>query len=454
MTRLILSFLLLASMSLFNCEDDLTPPPSNPSKPVEVEPFSNTPDLNDMVVYEVNMRAMSTSGTFKGVEARLDNIHAIGVNVLWLMPIYPVGVDRGINSPYCVRSYTTVNPELGTLNNLKELVNAAHSRDMAVILDWVANHTSWDHPWIDEHPDWYSKDGNGNIISPSGTNWSDVADLNFNNANMRAEMIASMKYWIDSVGIDGFRCDAVDFVPASFWTTAIQQLEAASSNDLIILAEGGERENFTSGFEMNYAWNFYGSLRTIYSQSGSASLLHSTHTSEYNGLTNGQHKLRYITNHDEWAHDTTHESPVGFYGRKGFVGAFVAASFMGGVPMIYTGQEIAYPDRISFYAKNPIDWTVNPDIYEEYVQIMDIRAESEAVKTGTLTSHATSSVIAFRRTLSGEELLILINVRSGSSNFDVPNDLQDTWTDLVSESEVTLGSQVTMDGYEYRILRR
>jgi len=163
------------------------------------------------------------------------------------MPVHPIGIIKTVNSPYCIKNYKEVNPEYGTLDDLRTLIREAHKRNMAVILDWAANHTSWDNPWI-EHKSWYTQDGSGNIIHPAGTNWQDVADLNFNNSEMRLEMIRSMKYWVLTANVDGFRCDAADYVPFSFWKQAIK----IPNRKLIMLAEGACADHFTAGFQLNF----------------------------------------------------------------------------------------------------------------------------------------------------------------------------------------------------------
>ncbi|MBK7214039.1 MAG: hypothetical protein IPH88_12225 [Bacteroidales bacterium] len=169
-------------------KDETTNPPvvvSDSADPVQYEtPFLGVPNTADIVMYEINERAFSSSGKLSGIIPRLDSIKSLHVNVIWLMPIFPIGIIKSVNSPYCIRNYTEVNTEFGNLNDLRTLVREAHKRDMAVILDWAANHTSWDNPWI-KNRSWYTQDATGNIISPAGTNWQDVADLNFDNATMR-----------------------------------------------------------------------------------------------------------------------------------------------------------------------------------------------------------------------------------------------------------------------------
>ncbi|MBK7031603.1 MAG: hypothetical protein IPH45_21480 [Bacteroidales bacterium] len=203
---------------------NMFPPTGDSTDPVQYEtPFAGVPNTSDIVMYEINERAFSVAGNFQGILPRLDSIKTLGVNVIWLMPVHPIGSINTVNSPYCIKNYREVNPEYGTLEDLRTLVREAHTRNMAVILDWAANHTSWDNPWI-QHKSWYTQDQYGNIIHPAGTNWQDVADLNFSNDTMRLEMIRCLKYWILTANIDGYRCDAADFVPYSFWKQAIDTL--------------------------------------------------------------------------------------------------------------------------------------------------------------------------------------------------------------------------------------
>jgi glycosidase len=230
MLKKILLICVCASLVLSCKKDPVVPNP--PTSEQYGVPFAEVPAPEDAVIYQVNMRVFSQQGNFEGVRARLDSISALGVNVIYLMPIYPVGTVNAFNSPYCVRNYRTVNSEFGTLGQLRELVAAAHARHMAVILDWVANHTAWDHPWTSDHPDWYQQDGSGTIIHPPGTNWNDVAQLNFNNAEMRLEMIQSMRLWVMTANVDGFRCDYADGPPTDFWTQAIDSSRRAHRADI------------------------------------------------------------------------------------------------------------------------------------------------------------------------------------------------------------------------------
>ena len=206
-----------------------------PDPPQYGRPYKDVPDTRDVALYQVNMRSFSKEGNFKGVIARLDSIKALGINVVYILPIYPVGILKGQGSPYSVKDYRAINSEFGTLNDLRALVDGVHKRKMAIIIDWVGNHTSWDNPWI-VNKSWYEQDSTGNIKYPQ--TWRDVAQLNFKNNDMRLTMINDMKYWVLTANVDGFRCDYADGPPADFWKQAIDTLRNITNHKLLFLAEG------------------------------------------------------------------------------------------------------------------------------------------------------------------------------------------------------------------------
>ena len=189
------------------------------------------PAVADIAMYQVNPRMFAPDHSLNAVAARIDSIRDLGVNVMWVMPIYHIGIEKGKNSPYCISDYKAIAPEFGTIDDFKNLTKVCHEHGMGIILDWVANHTAWDHPWVKAHPDWYTHDEKTDtIIHPRPWDWHDVADLNYDNKDMRAAMIDAMKFWIVEVGIDGFRCDVADGVPADFWKDAIDELRMAAKD--------------------------------------------------------------------------------------------------------------------------------------------------------------------------------------------------------------------------------
>ena len=433
----------------------ITPPPPTDTVVAQYStPFNNVPDRQDVSIYQVNMRAFSTAHDFAHVTARLDSIKALGVNVVYLMPIFPVGQVNSVNSPYCVRNYTQVNAEFGTLNDLRALVDAAHSKNMAVILDWVANHTSWDNPWIAAHKDCYLQDGGGNVVSPPGTGWNDVAQLNFNSAPMRLEMIKDMKYWVYTANVDGFRCDFADGPPTDFWKQAIDTLRNITSHKLLLMAEGSRNANFTSGFDFNFGFNFYSTIKSIYNNNSPVTNIDALNTSEYAQSSNGQQVVRYTSNHDVNGSDGT---PLELFGgRTGSMAAFVVAAYMKGVPMIYGGQEVGLPYRLTFpFTSTTITWGINPDLTQEYKKIILFRDSSVAIRRGTPVSYSNADICAFTKQQGGEKVLVISNLRNSVINYTLPSALTNTtWTNAMTGASITLGTSVSMPAYGYLVLKQ
>jgi glycosidase len=438
-------------------EDDV----KKPITPVEEElkqygvPFANVADPKNVVVYEVNIRALSESGDFQGVTNRLDHIRELGFNTIWLMPIHPVGQERsagGLGSPYAVKNYLEVNPEFGDLQKLRDLVQAAHDRGMAVIIDWVANHTSWDNNWI-TNKSWYTQDTNGNIIIPPGTNWQDVAELNYNNQDMRKAMIHAMKYWILEANIDGFRCDAVDYVPADFWKKAIDELKTIPNRKLILLAEGGKPENFTAGFQMNYAWDFCSNIQQVYQSNKSATSIFTTHEEEYKKIPQGAVKLRYTTNHDLSAWEAT---PIEVFGsQQAALSASAITLFTSAAPLIYSGQEVGRAEKLPFFTKDPIDWSENQETLAGYDKLLSLYNATDAFTTGALKYFSHNDIAAFMRTGSSDQFLVLVNVRNTEKTWTVDASIKNTtWINAINESPYNLGETVLMSPFEYIILKK
>ncbi len=453
----IYSIFIYIALFLVSCKDaadPITPPVIPPGLVQYGTPFTGVPDREDAIIYQVNMRPFSASGKFSGVLERLDSIKALGTNVIYLMPIYPVGKFKAFNSPYCIMDYKTVNPEFGNLTDLRAIVDGAHSRGMSVILDWVANHTSFDHPWINAHGDWYVKNSSGAIINPPGFNWTDVAQLNFNNAAMRLEMISSLKYWVYTANVDGFRMDYTDGPPVDFWKQAVDTLRSITTHKLLILAEGSRTANFSAGFDYNFGFGFFDQLKKVYGNNNSVQSLINLNDTEYANSSNGQQIVRYTSNHDVNGSDGT---PLELFGGKtGSMSAFVIASTMKSVPMIYGSQEVGYPTRIVFpFTSTKINWSLNPDLKEEYKRILKFRAGSNAVKRGTLTSYSNADVCAYTKEKDSEKILIFANVRNKVVTFPLPPALANsTWTNVMTGTSLSLGTELVLQPYGYFITRK
>ena len=443
------SFLFSTVLVLFSSFSNLSaqPYPSQYGKP-----FKYVPDRRDVTMYQVNMRSFSKNGDLKGVTARLDSIKALGINVIYLMPVYPVGVVNSVNSPYATKDYDLIGAEFGTLDDLRDLVDGAHKRKIAILMDIVANHTSWDHPWI-VNKGWYETDTAGKIKYPR--NWRDVAQLNFKNTDMRLALIRSMKSWVYKANIDGFRCDYADGPSVDFWKQCIDTLNTISTHKLLMLAEGGRPEHYSAGFDYNFGFGFFGNLKNIYSRNKSVRSIDTMNVRDFRGTTGeGQSIIRYLTNHDVNSSDGT---PLDLFGgKKGSMAAFVVVAYMKGIPMIYNGQEIGTPFRLTFpFTSTRVDWTLNnPDVTAEYKKIIAFRNKSEPIRRGVLTSYSNDDVCVFTKIHESKKVLVLSNLRNKEVVYTFPVDLvNSSWKDAFDGSKVTLSASITLQPFTYMVFK-
>jgi len=413
-------------------------------------PYTAVPDPRDVAMYQAHIRPYSTAGNLAGVTARLDAIRALGINVLYLMPIYPHGTDsRSSLSPYCIKDFKTVATEYGTLSDLRTLVDAAHARGMSVILDWVVNQTSWDHSWITQHPDYYVQ-SNG-VIQQMGA-YPDVAALNFNSTSMRAAMIDAMRYWIFAANIDGYRCDFADNAPADFWSQAISNLRGITSHKLLMFAEGAFSQNFTSGFDMNFGFKWYNDALKPVRSGTSVAQLQTTTNAEYTSAGTSQQVVRYTANHDT---ETT-ETAIGvFGGHDGVIANFLVSAYMRGVPFLTSGQEVDFNQTIPWpYTSVKINWTANTTAANDFAKILNFRNTSVAIRRGTMTNYSNTNVCAFTKTSGSEKVTVITNLRGTSSTFVVPAAMAGTFKEVYTGATINLtsGATLTLNPFQYLVV--
>lgn len=334
---------------------------------------------NDATIYEINTRQFSPQGTFAEVEKQLPRLKDMGVDILWFMPVQPIGqLNRkgSLGSYYSISDYTSINPEFGTMDDFKRLVNKAHELGMKVILDWVANHTSWDAKWINNEG-WYSLDSTGRKYSPY--DWSDVVELNYDNPQMRAEMISDMKFWVTSAGIDGFRADMAHEVPTDFWEAASDSLKAIRP-DIFMLAESENPDLMSKAFDMNYAWELHHLMNALAKNEVKADSLWRFYEKKNSQFSKEDIQMIFTSNHDEntWA-GTEFE-------RMGDAApSFAALTYvLPGMPLIYNGQEAGFNRRLAFFEKDSIDWAKSQlDKYSAlYRNLDELRKGNKAIWSG------------------------------------------------------------------------
>ncbi len=359
-------------------------------------------------IYEVNIRQYTEEGTFDAFARHLPRLREMGVEILWLMPITPISkvIRQGtLGSYYACSSYTEINPEFGTLNDFKNLVDKAHALGFKLIIDWVANHTGWDHHWTTEQPNWYLHDAKGNFTEKNG--WHDVIDLDFTNNDMRKALIGAMQYWIKETGIDGFRCDMAHLVPLDFWMDARTQCDALKP--LYWLAEC-EVVSYHDAFDTSYAWWWMhvseeyvrgkNTLNTI------RDILHA-----YSQYPEGASKLFFTSNHDENSWNGTEYEK---YDGAAKAWAVFTFTWQDGIPLIYSGQESPNCKRMAFFDKDLFEWNEPlqlPDFYQALLRLRKTNAAITAGETFLLPGGKyTGQLMSFLRRRGADTVLVLLNL--------------------------------------------
>lgn len=408
---LLFSFLLL--FSLGNCSSNS----DSGSKP-EIQNSDITPISNqNKVIYEVNVRNYSKDG-FKGVTKDLVRLKNLGIDILWLMPINPIGKEKrngSLGSPYAVSDYKAINPEFGNEADFKELIAAAHAQKMEIYMDWVANHTAWDHPWVKDHIDYYASLNGVRPYSPNG--WSDVAQLNYANPNLRVAMIDAMKYWVKNFDIDGYRCDAVVFIPVDFWEQAIPQVNAVRK--ISWLAEGDKPEYMTV-FDYDYAWDFSNKLNAFGTGSDVSGLIQACKDLYNNPAYAKKGRMVYLTNHDLNASSGTEQVRYG----ANVLPLSVLYFTIYDMPLIYDGQEIGMNKSMGLFDYDPVQWDPANKIYlnlfKKLTQLKRTQpALEDGANRGALKIYKTNNpnVFAYSRIRGSNEVLTILNFNNVAVNF-------------------------------------
>lgn len=408
-------------------------------------------------IYEVNIRQHTPEGTINAFAADLPRLKEMGIQMLWIMPVQPIGVKNRkepLGSYYSIKDYREVNPEFGSLEDFKSLVNQAHELDMYVILDWVPNHTAWDHPWITEHTDYYARNEAGEIIYEA--DWTDIALLDHTNPETRAAMIADMKYWVTETDIDGFRCDhAGHEIPLYFWEEATAAIDPVK--DLFWLAEwDGARMHLE--FDATYAWELLHLTEAVAKGEHNADDLDEWIRKDLQEYGQRPIRLTMITNHDEnsWA-GTINER----YGdsQRAFA-AFIFTAY--GIPMLYSGQEAGLNTRLKFFEKDNIDWSDPNQLQPFYTKLVQFRLKNQAVWGGLyggmpMRINENPNVYAFKREKNGNKVIGIMNFSPETQQLNLTDaSVAGTYTDYFTgkEYQVEAGGSLELGPWEYLLFAK
>lgn len=453
----LLPLLAIISLGLFAACQNQQKPVANEAT---VELTKNPDWAKDAVIYEVNTRQFTEAGTFEAFQEHLPRLKALGVDILWFMPIHPIGEEKRkgtLGSYYSIRDYKAVNPEFGDLEAFKTLVDKAHEMGFKVILDWVANHTSFDHDWVTTHPDWYNRDEHGEIVSPH--DWTDVADLNYeNNPALWDAMIDAMKFWVAEANIDGYRCDVAGMVPVAFWEKARTELDEIKP--VFMLAEDeGEVALTNMAFGANYGWELHHIFNKMAQGEKTNVDLWAYLKKDSTIFAPDVFRMSFTSNHDENSWNGTVFERLGD-GTKAFA---VMSYTIPGFPLIYNGQEAGLNKRLEFFEKDQIDWNQGSDFAELYTKLNQIKKDNPALWNanygGSMEAvdiNIPHDVLAFSREKEDNKVIVYINVTAEPQQITVSSEEAfGNFKELLSGQEVVIEENTTLDlePWAYYILK-
>ena len=408
-------------------------------------------------IYEVNLRQFSKNGTFQEFEEHLPHLKQLGVGILWFMPIHPIGEKNRkgtLGRYYSVKDYLNVNPAHGTLEEFKQLVKKIHKMGMYVIIDWVANHCAWDNQIVYDHPDWFTKDENGNHVSPV-KDWADVIDFNFDNQEMRKYMLDALKFWIKEIDIDGFRCDVAGMVPIDFWNKV--RLELDQIKPVFMLAEWETPELHKQAFDMSYNWKLFKIMNAIAAGKKNASHIDAHLIEEKNTFALNDFRMTFTSNHDEnsW-NGTVYER----LGKAAEVFAVLSLTFPG-MPLVYSGQEACLDKRLSFFDKDEIEWK-DCGMKEIYTKLLNLKKENKALwngfKGGELQRIHTSNdkaVFTYTRQVDNDKIFVITNLSPFGQSISLQeNNFTGEYNDIFEQEKVIFSGDepISLKSWEYKVL--
>lgn len=473
--KIALSFCMLAVMA--SCKDENKKEVDQDASKEKAVAIADS-DLENGVIYEANIRQYSPEGTFNAFAEDIPKLKELGVKVIWVMPVYPISMknrkatggkmvseiedekerEKYLGSYYAVADYTKVNPEFGTIEDFQNLVDVAHENGMFVILDWVANHTGWDHPWITEHPEYYTQNETGEIVDPlnpetgESWGWTDTADLNYDNKELWTAMTKDMIYWVENHDVDGFRADVAGEVPTEFWDQATKALKQVKP--VFMLAESEKKDLFHNSFDMGYNWEGHHIMNEI-SQGKKTVAAWDEYMTKIDTLyQEDDFLMNFITNHDENSWNGTVKERMGDAGE-----AMLALSYtLPGMPLIYSGQEYDMDHRLLFFEKDSIPKTKGK-VWPVLVKLGELKKTNSALAGGKKAAAYTrlkttkdAEVLAFSRGSGDDEVIYVANLTKTTVNFKM--ELDGKFQDYINSEDLELKEDMDMEfkPWEYKIL--
>ncbi|VXC26625.1 Alpha-amlyase [Flavobacterium sp. 9AF] len=475
MKKIILAFTALSL--LWSCKEEKKEKTSEFDTEKKKEMVQFTPEIaENAIIYEANIRQYSQKGTFNEFTKDIPQLKELGVKIIWLMPVFPISETKrkatgGANSKfasempeaeqakylgsyYAVSDFKAINPEFGTIEDFRELVSTAHENDMYVILDWVPNHTGWDHIWIKEHPEFYTKNDKGEITHPKDTDWTDVADLDYSNQGLRKTMISDMKHWLQNEGVDGFRCDVAGSVPTDFWQEAIPQLR--KEKNIFMLAEAWEPELLKDNlFDMCYAWDGHHAMNKMAQGKETVKEWDAYMAKRTKDYETDDILMNFVDNHDENSWNGTINERLGDASEIMMVLSYLTP----GMPLIYSGDEYGLDHRLQFFEKDSIPKTKRKN-WEIFKKLGELKINNIALNGGKnkasykrIKTSMDDKILAFEREKDGKKIIFIGNLSKDNQNFSL--ELDGAFKNIYTNTNFSLNKNqnLQLDSWKFVVLQ-
>lgn len=448
-----LIFLAILCLGIISCTKE-----KNNKTSMESQKTAESPEewKHTTNIYEVNLRQYTKEGTFAAFQKELPRLKAMGVETIWFMPITPIAQEKkkgSLGSQYAASDYASINPEFGNMEDFKNLVNAAHEQGLKVIIDWVANHTGWDHVWTKSHPEYYLHDADGSFHIASGMD--DIIELDYSNSEMRKAMIDAMKFWVKETNIDGFRCDLASWVEVDFWQQARPEVEKIKP--LFWLGEFDELENPEYGkvFDASYSWTWMHKTEDYYKKNLPLQELKDL-LMKYSAIGDSSMRAWFTSNHDENSWNGTEYEKYGVIAKP----LAVFSATWNGVPLLYSGQELPNMKRLEFFEKDPIEWNGTYQLNDFYKTLLNLKSQNPALRGGDpavttyfVNTTANDKILAYIRKNGKDEVLVILNLSKEDVDFSLEDsNVSGKFTEIFTKeslnSDINKDFKMKVSGYK------
>ena len=454
LTTKILSFVMLAFLSVTGSAQK----PDSRYIPKEYVEITHPDWSRNATIYEVNIRQYTPEGTFKAFEKHLPRLKNMGMDIIWLMPIHPIGEKNrkgSLGSYYSVKDFLGINPEFGNMQDFKHLVNEIHKLGMHVIIDWVGNHSAWDNALAKQHPEWYTKNKDGNFQPTPWYDWDDVIDFDYDNPAFRKYMTNALKYWVKEANIDGYRADVAGFIPVDFWGNARKELDQIKP--VFMLAEWESRDLYKKSFDMTYSWTLFDKLKDATTQKKGVGGLVEYMAHDLGSVPRNAYRMAFVENHDMNSWNGTPKKNFG----DGLEMAMAFCGVVNGMPLVYSGEEAGLDRSLKFFDKDPIDFS-NLKYEGFYQTLFDLKHRNQALWNGKyggemirIVNDKQDKVVSFYREKNGDAVLPFFNFSDEEVTVTLDTKyFQGNYTDLFSKEKVSVKDKytITLKPWGYKIL--